>query len=55
MWKPIIKRTCITVELLSRKLLEDMTIKELLKAYSHLSKKDILAVISYSAIINLNK
>ncbi len=49
MGKPIIKGTRITVELILRKLSEDMTIEELLKAYPHLSKEDILAVISYSA------
>lgn len=32
-----------------RKLSEGMTIEELLEAYPHLTKEDILAVLSYSA------
>lgn len=47
--KPIIKGTRITVELILRKLSEGMTIDELLKAYPHLTKDDILAALSYSA------
>lgn len=47
--KPIIKGTRITVELILKKLSEGMTFEELLKAYPHLTKDDILAAISYSA------
>lgn len=47
--KPIIKGTRITVELILRKLSEGMTIEELLQAYPHLTKEDILAAIAYSA------
>lgn len=47
--KPIIKGTRITVELILRKLSEGMTIDELLEAYPHLTKDDILAALSYSA------
>lgn len=47
--KPIIKGTRITVELILKKLSEGMTIEELLMAYTHLTKEDILAAISYSA------
>lgn len=47
--KPIIKGTRITVELILRKLSEGMTIEELLQAYPHLTKEDILATIAYSA------
>lgn len=47
--KPVIKGTRITVELILRKLSEGMTIEELLEAYPHLTKKDILAALSYSA------
>lgn len=47
--KPVIKGTRITVELILRKLSEDMTIEELLEAYPHLTKEDILAALSYSA------
>ena len=47
--KPVIKGSRITVELILRKLLEGMTIDELLEAYPHLTKDDILAALSYSA------
>jgi len=47
--KPIIKGTRITVALILRKISEGMTIEELLGAYPHLTKEDILAAVSYSA------
>ncbi len=47
--KPIIKGTRITVELILKKLSEGSTVEELLKAYPHLTKEDILAALSYSA------
>lgn len=47
--KPVIKGTRLTVELILRKLSEGMTIEELLEAYPHLTKEDILAALSYSA------
>ncbi|HLG28645.1 MAG TPA: DUF433 domain-containing protein [Candidatus Brocadiales bacterium] len=47
--KPIIKGTRLTVELILRKLSEGMTIEELLQAYPHLTREDILAAVSYSA------
>lgn len=47
--KPIIKGTRITVEIILKKLSEGMTIEELLEAYPHLTKDDVLAAISYSA------
>lgn len=47
--KPVIKGTRITVELILRKLSEGMTMEELLGAYPHLKKEDILAALSYSA------
>lgn len=43
--KPIIKGTRITVEIILRKLSEGMTITELLEAYPHLTKEDILAAL----------
>lgn len=43
--KPVIKGTRITVELLLKKLSEEMSIEELLQAYPHLTKEDILAII----------
>ena len=47
--KPIIKGTRITVEHILRELSEGITIAELLESYPHLTKDDILAVLSYSA------
>jgi len=47
--KPVIRGTRITVELILRKLSEGMSIEELLEAYPHLVRDDILAAISYSA------
>ena len=47
--KPIIKGTRITVESILRKLAEGMNINEILEAYPHLKKEDIMAVLSYSA------
>lgn len=47
--KPIVKGTRITVELILRKMAEGMTFEELLEAYPHITKDDILAAISYSA------
>ena len=47
--KPVIKGTRITVELVLKKLSEGMTSDELTQAYPHLTKEDILAVLSYSA------
>ena len=47
--KPVIKGTRITVELILKKLSEGMTNEELLEAYPHLTREDILATLSYSA------
>ncbi len=47
--KPVIKGTRITVELILRKMAEGMTIEELLEAYPHITKDNILAAVSYSA------
>ncbi|HBO85195.1 MAG: antitoxin [Nitrospirae bacterium GWC2_42_7] len=47
--KPVIKGTRITVELILKKLSEGMSTDEVLQAYPHLTKDDILAVLSYSA------
>lgn len=49
MGKPIIKGTRISIELILRKLSEGMSTEELLKAYPHLTREDILAALSYSA------
>ena len=47
--KPIIKGTRITVEMVLRKLSEDMGLNELLQAFPQLKKDDTLAAFSYSA------
>lgn len=47
--KPVIAGTRITVEMILRKLSEGATIDDLLAAYPHLAKDDILATLSYSA------
>ncbi len=47
--KPIIKGTRITVELILRKLGEEMTYDDLLAAYPQLTKEDLIAAILYSA------
>ena len=47
--KPVIKGTRITVELILKKLSEGMSTDELIQAYPHLKREDILAVLSYSA------
>ena len=47
--KPTIKGTRITVELILRKLSEGASEKELLEAYPHLQRLDILAALSYGA------
>jgi uncharacterized protein (DUF433 family) len=47
--KPIIKGTRITVEIILKKLSEGISEEDLLKAYPHLKKEDILAALSYSA------
>lgn len=46
--KPIVKGTRITVELILKKLSEGMSFEDLLEAYPHLTKDDILAALSYS-------
>jgi uncharacterized protein (DUF433 family) len=47
--KPVIKGTRITVELILKKLSEGTSFEELMQAYPHLTKDDILATLSYSA------
>ncbi|MEQ8171254.1 MAG: DUF433 domain-containing protein [Candidatus Eremiobacterota bacterium] len=50
--EPVIKGTRITVELILRKLSEGMTFEELLEAYHHLKREDLLACLAYSADVN---
>lgn len=47
--KPTIKGTRITVELILRKLAEGASERELLEAYPHLERVDVLAALSYGA------
>jgi uncharacterized protein (DUF433 family) len=47
--KPVIKGTRITVELILKKLSEGTSMDDLIQSYPHLTKEDILAVLSYSA------
>jgi uncharacterized protein (DUF433 family) len=47
--KPVIKGTRITVELILKKLSEGMSLDEVIQAYPHLTREDILAALSYSA------
>jgi uncharacterized protein (DUF433 family) len=47
--KPVIKGTRITVEMILKKLSEGNSMDELIQSYPHLTKEDILAVLSYSA------
>jgi len=46
--KPVIKGTRITVELILRLLAQGQTIEEILKAYPHLEREDILAALEYA-------
>ncbi len=45
--KPVIKGTRITVELIVRNLADGMTIEELLKAYPHLTRNDLIAAVGF--------
>ena len=47
--KPVIKGTRITVELILKKLAENMSIEEIINSYPQLKLEDILAALSYSA------
>ena len=49
--KPCIRGTRITVELIIERLSEGETIEELLKAYPHITKENILAALQYAAHI----
>ena len=47
--KPTIKGTRITVEQVLRKLSEGASISDLLEAFPHLQREDVLAALSYGA------
>lgn len=47
--KPTIRGTRITVELILEKLGEGMTIEEMLEAYPHLTREQVLAALQFAA------
>jgi uncharacterized protein (DUF433 family) len=47
--KPVIRGTRITVELLLDKLGRGMSVDELLVAYPHLAREDVLAALRFAA------
>jgi uncharacterized protein (DUF433 family) len=49
MGKPTIKGTRITVELILEKLGQGMTIEEMLQAYPHLTREQMLAALQFAA------
>jgi len=53
--KPVIKGTRITVELILRKLSEGMSIEQLLQSYTHLSKDDVYAALTYASDLIANE
>ncbi len=53
--KPVIKGTRVTVELILRKLSEGMTIDQMLIAYSHLSKEDVYAALTFASDLIANE
>jgi uncharacterized protein (DUF433 family) len=53
--KPVVKGTRITVEIILRKLASGYSTEEVLKAYPHLTKEDILASIDYAASVISNE
>jgi uncharacterized protein (DUF433 family) len=46
--KPVIKGTRIPVELILKMLSQDMSVKEILVEYPHLTKEDIQACLAYA-------
>lgn len=48
--KPVIRGTRIPVDLLLKKLAEDVTVEEILKDYPRLTKKHLKGVLSYAHI-----
>lgn len=47
--KPVIKGTRITVEHVLKLLKQSLSIKEILKDYPHLKKKDVEAAVDYAS------
>ncbi len=54
MGKPVIKGTRITVELIMRKLAGGYSVDELIEAYPHLSRPQVLCALEYAADIIAN-
>jgi len=53
--KPVVKGTRITVEFILRKLSEGMSIDQMLSSYSHLTKEDIYAALTYASDLIANE
>ncbi len=53
--KPIIKGTRITVELIVKKMAGGFTVDNLIEAYPHLQKNQILAALEYAALVIANE
>ena len=53
--KPVIKGTRITVELILRKLSEEISIEQVIKAYPQLSKEDIYAALTFASDLIANE
>jgi uncharacterized protein (DUF433 family) len=53
--KPVIKGTRITVELILNKLSAGESITDILSAYPHITKDDVLAAINYAAAVISNE
>ncbi len=53
--KPVIKGTRITVELVLRRLADGVSVDELLEAYPHLERSDILAAFQYASDLIANE
>ena len=49
--KPVIKGTRITVEIILKKLAGGFSVEEILSAYDHLKREDVLAAIEYAACV----
>lgn len=53
--KPVIKGTRISVEQILKKLSAGNSIKEIVNAYPHISKTDVMAAIDYAASVISNE
>jgi len=53
--KPVIKGTRITVELILNKLSAGESISDILSAYPHITKEDVMAAIDYAAAVISNE